>query len=271
MNKNINKYLNIKKNEVIAKVNCEIILNVEEYKAINEELAALAEQDTPEEKSKTQIDANHDEEDSQNELVIVVPGFFEIQFPDDMDSIKFSLPYDVQLFKNNILSQTSKVIHLSYAPGDRIFQASFFSPQSDIRVLDTLLENGVKYLNDDIYQTVLGVYKQFESMSPIPFMHIELMVSQLFSDSVNGEMVPLRLTNKDYKKEYAIGTKKASHHYGSTTGFSYGYTNDYMLNDLAKGKRKENTYFENIISGDYEKLKDTDEEKRERELKERNR
>ncbi len=259
MNKNINKYLDIKKNEVLAKVQCEIIINVEEYKAINEELASIAqEDDSTKGKWNTQKRATQDEQDTQDELVITVPGFFEIQFPDEMDSIKFSLPYPVQLFKNNVLEQTSKVIHLSFDAGDRIFQASFQSPQSDIRVLDTLLENGVKYLNDDIYQTVIGIYNQFRDMSPIPFMHIELMVSQLFSTEVNGEMVPLRLSTKDYKKEYAIGTKKASHFYGSSTGFSYGYTNDFMLNDLAKTKRKKNTYFENIISGDYDKLNDTD-------------
>lgn len=256
MNKNINKYLDIKKNEVLAKVPCEIIINIEEYKAINEELASIAQEDSDSRLEKGEK-GEKGKQDIQDELVITVPGFFEIQFPEEMDSIKFSLPYPVQIFKNNVLEQTSKVIHLSFDVGDRIFQASFKSPQSDIRVLNTLLENGIKYLNDDIYQTVIGIYNQFRTMSPIPFMHIELMVSQLYSTEVNGEMVPLRLSTKDYKKEYAIGTKKASHYYGSTMGFSYGYTNDFMLNDLAKTKRKENTYFENIISGDYDKLNDT--------------
>lgn len=255
MNKNINKYLDIKKNEVLAKVPCEIIINIEEYKAINEELASIAQEDS--DPNSRLEKGEKGKQDTQDELVITVPGFFEIQFPEEMDSIKFSLPYPVQIFKNNVLEQTSKVIHLSFDVGDRIFQASFKSPQSDIRVLNTLLENGIKYLNDDIYQTVIGIYNQFRTMSPIPFMHIELMVSQLYSTEVNGEMVPLRLSTKDYKKEYAIGTKKASHYYGSTMGFSYGYTNDFMLNDLAKTKRKENTYFENIISGDYDKLNDT--------------
>jgi len=258
LNKNINKYLDVKKNEVLAKVPCEIIINIEEYKAITEELARAAQEDNPKAKGAKGAKDSTVQDDVQDELVITVPGFFEIQFPDDMDSIKFSLPYNVQLFKTNILTQTSKIVHLSFDVGDRIFQASFKSPQSDIRVLNTLLENGVKYLNDDVYQTVIGVYNQFKNMSPIPFMHIELMISQLYSTEVNGEMVPLRLSTKDYKKEYAIGTKKASHFYGSTTGFSYGYTNDFMLNDLAKTKRKKNTYFENIISGDYDKLNDTD-------------
>jgi hypothetical protein len=256
MNKNINKYLDIKKNEVLAKVPCEIIINVEEYKNIEEELASFAEE------GETQKTISKDEEELKEELVITVPGFFEIIFPDEMDSIKFSLPYKVQLFKTNILKQSSKLIHLNFEPGDRIFQASFKNPQSDIRVLNTLMENGVKYLNNDIYQTIIAIYNQFKTMSSIPFSHIELMVSQLFSTSVNGEMVPLRLTGKEYKKEYAIGTKKSAHQFGSTTGFSYGYTNDYLLNDLSKSKRKENTYFENIISGDYEKLNDTNKEGR---------
>jgi len=238
------KYLEIEKNKVKATEYCELSINLEEFTKVKEEM--LSNDSTVE---LTEIN-------SKNSLVITVPGFIELVFPNKMDSIKLTLPYEIQVFKNDILISNSKELKLAFHQGDTIFQAQFKSFQTNILTLGSLFENRFKYISDDIYQLTVGIYNQLKGISGAHFINIELILSQLFGTELNGRFVPLRLTGKEYSKEYALNTKQSAHNFGNSIGFSYGYSNDYLLNKMSNTTKKENSYFEDIIAGNYSKLKD---------------
>ena len=76
----IRKYLKVEKNRVITRVPARIVLDLSEYKEINEEYA--------EKVGIVEIDN-----------VYKVPGFFALEFPEENDSIDFFFPYTVYLNK----------------------------------------------------------------------------------------------------------------------------------------------------------------------------
>jgi hypothetical protein len=239
MAKDKSKLLDITKNEVKAKKLCNIIINLEEYKNVSEEIV-------------------ENEASDENELVLVIHGFFDIIFPEEMDSVSFSLPYAVNLYKHNIKSSSSKELVLEFEPGDTIFTAHFKNKNTNIDVLSALFQNRVKYISDDIYELIINIYTQLSGVTNIDFFNIETIVSQMFAEEINSKLVPLRLTNKKYSKNYAIDFTKSSHNFSNILGFSYGYTNNYLLNkvtDVHDKKKLDNSYLEDIITNKYTNIK----------------
>lgn len=238
----LNKYLNIEKHEVKAKTETEIKLNLDNYKEIVEDIKEVEEN-------------GH----KINKIVLVIPGFIELYFPNEMDSLKISLPYQIELLKNNF-SIDKKILTLLYEPGETIFYAEFKTTQTNLRFMDSLIENGIKYLNDDIYQTVLSIYDQMQKINNSLLVHTELIVSNMYGYPLNGEYVPLRVTGKEYSQKYALNTKKSIHNMQKLSGFVFGYSNEYLIKSTSKDTKsgikntKKPTYFENIIAGNYHKL-----------------
>jgi len=239
--KDKSKYLDISKNEIKAKYKCMIIINLEEYKNVSEEII---------------------EEENGNELILNIHGFFEIFFPDELDSIQFTLPYNVNLYKQNVrVGKNSKELIFEFDPGDTIFTAHFKNKNTNIDVLSALMQNRIKYISDDIYELLISVYTQLSGVTNIDFFNIELILSQVFADKIGDKLVPLRLTNKKYSKKYAIDFQKASHNFSNIMGFSYGYVNNYLLNKIPKKKKLDNSYLENIITNKYTKIENTNQDK----------
>jgi len=235
--KDKSKYLDISKNEIKAKKECIIIINLDEYKNVSEEII---------------------KEDSSDggELVLNIHGFFEIVFPNDLNSIQFTLPYNVNLYKHNVVNgKNSKELIFRFMPGDTIFTAHFKNKNTNIDVLSALFQNRIKYISEDIYELVLNVYNQLSGVTNIDIFNIETIITQMFADTQNGKLVPLRLTNKKYSKKYAIDFTKSSHNFSNIMGFSYGYTNKYLMTKLTdKNKKLDNSYLENIITNKYSKI-----------------
>lgn len=242
--KNKSEYLDITKNEIKAKKSCIIIINLEEYKNVTEEIV---------------------DDSGTNELVLNIHGFFEIFFPNDLNSIRFTLPYNVNLYKYNVeLGKNSKELIFKFEPGEIIFTTHFKSKNTNIDVLSALFQNRIKYISDDIYELVMGIYNQLSGVTNIDFFNIEIIMSQLFAVDTNGKLVLLRLTNKKYSKKYAIDFQKSAHEFNNIMGFSYGYANNYLLSkvtDTDKKKKLDSSYLENIITNKYSKIKQQDEKK----------
>jgi len=231
------KYLDISKNEIKAKKECMIIINLDEYKNVSEEIV-------------------EDSENNINELVLNIHGFFEIVFPNDLNSIQFTLPYNVNLYKHNVINgKNSKELIFKFNPGDTIFTAHFKNKNTNIDVLSSLFQNRIKYISEDIYELVLNIYNQLSGVTNIDIFNIETILTQMFADTQNGKLVPLRLTNKKYSKKYAIDFTKSSHNFSNIMGFSYGYTNKYLMTKLTdKNKKLDDSYLENIITNKYSKI-----------------
>jgi len=242
--KKINQYLEVEKSKIGAKIESVIVLDLDEYKTINEMYG--------EEVGIHEIDN-----------VFELPGFFTIEFPAEGDSIDFFLPYDIYLVKPRSVQRSKEQLILKYNPGDTIFYARFKSEDTDIRVLKSLFENGVKYLGNKPDKLITALWEQLMPANT-PWFHLELLVSQLYGtyDKKSKQIVPLRLTNETYSKKHIMNLKESAHGLNQTMPIMYGYSKDALRSMLQKKKRGENSFFENIASGNYDKLTQDNEPKK---------
>jgi len=238
----IDKYLIVKEHEIITKENAYIKIDKDLYKNYQE------------------IIKEHD--DKENEIVIVIPGHFELVFPDKLDSIKFHFPYDIEIVKKYHDGDDPDT--LKYSPGDPVFYAEFASTNTNLSFISSMLDNRIKYLNDDIYQVILNIYNQFSKMNDVQLSHIELLVSNTYGTFKDGEFYPLRLLGKKYESKYAIDLAKTSHYLSNSMGFSFGYSNDYLLRDISRNYKKDKSYVEHILSGEFDKLYNSQKEIKEK-------
>jgi hypothetical protein len=237
-----NKYLYIQDNIVYTKVPAKIFLDLNEYKNINEDVELAF--------NKDQLNAGIEEIGN----VYEIPGFFTLEFPEENDSIQFYFPYDIFIFQTENSEITSKLIEINYDSDSPVFYAKFKKEATDIRILDKLFENGVKYLSNNIPFLVLNIWKQFKSTMNLPLHNIELILSQLYGVKVNGRWVPVRLTpEQKYCKECALNTKQSAHYFNKTLGFLYGYSNDALLTAITNPSvlDKESSYLEKMIEGEF--------------------
>jgi len=238
--KKIKKYLTVEKNKISTKVKARIILNLEEYKSINE---------------------LYGEDIGINEIddVIELPGFFTLEFPEDEDSIDFFIPYSVFLFRPKKFSKTKDRMILEFEPNDLVFYANYKENDTNIRVLKSLFENGVKYLGDRPDQLITAIWQQMMPANT-PWFHLELIVSQLYGtyDKNAKDIVPLRLTNHAYSKKYIMNLKNSAHNLNQSMPILYGYSKDALRTMVQRKKKGINSFYENIVSGDYEALIDPD-------------
>jgi len=239
-----NKYLKIENNTVIAKAPIRIDLDLSEYKNISEE-----------------FDTDNDSGIAETANgVYEIPGFFTLEILDNdkniVDSIQFFFPYNVYLLGSNNSEISSTRFLMEYEEGDSIFFAKFKKQETDIRILDKLFENGIKYLSTRMDFLIYNIWKQVEPTINVPWHHFEVIVSQLYGKRVEGgHYVPLRLTNEEYSKKYALNTKQAAHYFGESSGFLYGYSNDALLTSVSKDKTvpkkyRPDYYMEKLIAGE---------------------
>jgi hypothetical protein len=237
-----NKYLYIQDNVVYTKEPARIFLDLNEYKNINEDVELAFDEE--------QLNAGIEEIGN----VYEIPGFFTLEFPEQNDSIQFYFPYNIFIFQTENSEVTSKSIEINYDSDSPVFYAKFKKEATDIRILDKLFENGVKYLSDNIPFLVLNIWKQFKPTMNLPLHNIELILSQLYGVKVNGKWVPVRLTpEQKYCKECALNTKQSAHYFNKTLGFLYGYSNDALLTAITNPSvlDKESSYLEKMIEGEF--------------------
>jgi len=242
----IKKYLNVEKHKVYAKTAARVVLKLEEYKDINE---------------------NYGEEIGIAEIenVLEIPGFFTIEFPDEGDSIDFFFPYNVYLQKTSSYEKTKDEIIISFKKEDLIFYANTREDETDIRILKSLFENGVKYLGDKPDKLLSAIWQQMLPNSNVPFWHLEVIVSQLYGtyDPKTKEILPLRLLDIPYSKKYILNLKQSVHDMNQTLPIMYGYSKDALRSMVQKKKRGENSFFENIVSGNYDEMTKEHKDKKE--------
>jgi len=246
----IRKYLDVEKNKVKTKIPARVVLDLNDYKDITE---------------------SYGEEVGINEIdnVYELPGFFTIEFPEEGDSIDFFLPYTIFMQKTAKIQQNKDQLIIDFKPGEMIFYANFKQDETNIYILKSLFANGVKYLGDKPDKLITAIWDQMMP-SNTPWHHLELIVSQLYGtyDSKTKEILPLRLTSHNYSKKYIMNLNKSAHDMTQTMPIMYGYSKDALRSMIQKKKRGKNSFFENIVSGNYDEMtKDHSEKLKEDELK----
>jgi len=233
----INKYLNLTKNTIGTKIPARIVLDLEEYKEINE---------------------MYGEEVGIHELddVLSLPGFFTLEFPEEGDSIDFFLPYTVYIHKTEKTTKSKDLLTINFEADDIIFYANFKEEETNIRVLKSLFENGVKYLGDSPDKLISALWQQLMPNNNTPWFHLELIVSQLYGtyDKQSKLMKPLRLTGLPYSKKYIMNLKESAHNLNQSMPILYGYSKDALRSMVQTKKRGKNSFFENVVSGDYDEI-----------------
>jgi hypothetical protein len=179
-----------------------------------------------------------------------------LEFPDEGDSIDFFFPYGIYLHKTKEYTKTTEEIVIEYNKDDLVFYANFKEEETDIKILKSLFENGVKYLGDQPDKLLSAIWQQMLQNTNVPFSHLEVLVSQLYVtyDKSTKEFVPLRLTSKSYSKKYIMNLKESAHNMNQTLPIMYGYSKDALRTMVSKKKRGANSFFENIVSGDYDEM-----------------
>jgi len=229
------KYLKIENNVVYTKRPARIILDLDEYKDISQEF-------NTEEKAIAEVANN----------IYEIPGFFTLEFPEDADSIQFYFPYNIYLFETENSDINSYKIEINYEEGDAVFYAKFKKEETNIKILDKLFENGVKYLSNRIDLLIYNIWKQVLPTMNVPWHNFEVIVSQLYITQENGKWIPVRLSkDQRYCKECAVNTKQSAHLLNKTLGFLYGYSNDALLTAITKNdqEQKSTSFMEKLIEG----------------------
>lgn len=225
----LNKYLNIEKNKISTKIDCEILLNTSDYKF----------------------------EDGivDNYEILNIPGTFEIVFPKVQDTIKLYLPYNINLIKPKEHLINSTIIKFNYKAGDEILFGKVKSVETDIDILGKILENQIKYLNGEIDKQLEAAWKQLLSTSNIQMIHLETILSNAYLSDDKSVAYRQVASSSKYNKKNAVNTKVATHELTKSQGFSYGYSNDAILTNVSKKDKSDNlTDMEKIIKGDYDEL-----------------
>lgn len=244
----INKYLTVEKNKITTKIPARIFLDLSEYKDVDDEYGeSIGIEDI--------------------ESVYKIPGFFKLEFPEEEDSIDFFFPYSIYLNKTENTEVTSKSIEINFQADEMLFYSNFKDSKTDVRVLKSLFENGAKYLGNKPDKLITAIWQQMISEVNVPLQHLEIIVSQLYGtyDKTKKEVVPLRLTNEAYSKKHIMNIKQSAHNLNSALAFSYGYSKDALRTSVSKKKKRKNSFFEDIMSGDYDALVERSKDNKEKE------
>jgi len=235
----ISKYLTVEKSKVYTKVPARIVLDLTEYKEIDEDYA--------EKVGVEEIDN-----------VFKVPGFFALEFPDENDTLEFFFPYMVYLNKTENTEITKNHIVIDFEEGDMVFYGAFKETSANISLLSSMFSNGSKYLGNKPDKLISSLWQQLEMVSNVQIHHLEILVSQLYADydKSRKQIVPLRLTGKTYSKKYIMNLKESSHNLNNALGFTYGYSKDSLRTSVAKKKKGKNSFFEDIMGSNYSKLEE---------------
>ncbi len=233
----INKYLKTEGNKVYAKVPAKMVLDLSEYKEIDEDYG-----------EKVGIE--------EIDNVFKIPGFFSLEFPEENDTLEFFFPYMIYLNKTANTTITKDKLEIEFVEGDLLFYGAYKETSANISLLSSMFNNGSKYLGNKPDKLIAGLWQQLELVSNVSIHHLEILVSQLYADysRERKRVVPLRLTGKPYSKKYIINLKESAHNLNNALGFTYGYSKDSLRTSVSKKKRGKNSFFEDIIGSNYTAL-----------------
>lgn len=211
----INKLVDIRTKEIIAKQNCTILLD------------------------KSQYDES-DLIDTGEELFL--PGIINL-YTGELSNNKFiTFPFNFQVHLNKPEDYVvdGKTIVLRYTPGEKILSQDYYQKQTEPGIIDRLLGGALKYI--DSPETLLdAVHEQLPTMD---LVHSELVIANMFrvKDDIT---IPCRL--KNYDNFEIVGIKKLPHINSWLTGLSFEDPNKAIKEALLKQKDNDMNPIEKVL------------------------
>lgn len=185
----VNKLLDIRKKQIIAKQDCTILLDKSKYD-------------------------DSDLIDTGEEFYI--PGILDLYVGKVSNNkfITFPFNFQVHLNKPQDYNVDGKTVILRYTPGELIMNQNYYTKQTEPGIIDRLFGGSLKYI--DAPETLLDAV--YEQLPTVDLVHLELVVANMFRTKDNIT-VPCRL--KDYSDFQIVGVKKLPHINSWLTGLSF--------------------------------------------------
>jgi hypothetical protein len=161
----LEKYLEIKENEIIAKKNCEVFLDKSDYK---------------------------DGEIQEMFDYYVVPGVIDITFPDEGKSVTLPFNFDVHLYKPEEIVDEKDFLLLKYKPGETLIKQKYKDTSVNFNTMLRVLQGNAKFIKDP--EKYVYFIMQILDYS-IDQVHVEVLVQQMFRDAEDPSK-PCRLSQK---------------------------------------------------------------------------
>lgn len=223
----VKKFIDVQKKKIIAKTNCTILLDQNEY----------------DESSLIDIGDK-----------FLVPGVLDLYVGElsDNEFITFPFNFQVELNKPEDYVQDGNKLIFRYTPGETIISRDYYNKETDPSVINRLLDGSIKYINSP--EVLLdAVHEQLPSLD---LVHIELILSNMFR--VKSDLtIPCRL--KDYSDFEIVGIKKLPFLNSWLTGLSFEDPNKAIKTALLNEKDADMNPIERVL---LEKFYDQDERNR---------
>jgi hypothetical protein len=211
----IKKFINIQKKKIIAKTNCTILLDQNEYD------------------ESSLIDTGDK---------FLVPGVLNLYVGDLVDNnfITFPFNFPVELNKPEDYTQDGKTLILRYITGELIISKDYYNKETDPSIINRLLDGSIKYINSP--EVLLDAIH--DQLPTLDMIYIELILSNMFRTK-EDLTVPCRL--KDYKNFEIVGVKKLPFINSWLTGLSFEDPNKAIKTALLSGQDADMNPIEKVL------------------------
>lgn len=172
------EYLDISKNKIKAKHNCYVNINKTEFDETN--ITNTAEK-------------------------LIIPGIFEVYFPEHEDFAPLVYNYDVSLLKTENYEETKEFIFIKYEPNDILINQEYTEKKDELDKLIKLFEGRNEYIKDPVILLNL----MHDIFDDIDIVHYELIISNMARDAEDNN-VKCRLKGNYNNCEILGQTKQAA-------------------------------------------------------------
>jgi len=216
------KYLDVKKNEIIAKYKCYIDINIRDYKL--EEILETSEH-------------------------YIIPGIFDIVIPEFNDSVSIILNYRVHILKTSNMDEDTNVIRIFYEPGDKIVWQENYIVQSDIGFIIRLLEGRAKYIpaNPIMLLNLLNMH-----LTDPDLVHLELIISNMFRTKDNNRIRCREVGN--YKNTVIVGQTNQPFTDSWLSAMAFQYIKKGLQTGIVSNSEIQNNPIEQVINNKFNTL-----------------
>ena len=212
------KVLEITENKIIAKSNCSITIDYDDYDS-NSLISA-----------PTQI---------------YLPGILDCYFPEFDDFAVIGLNYGVFLQKKLDSIETDDYITINYEPGDLIITQDYIKTGMDMRFLMRLLNGGISYITDP--KIILNVLHN--SFQDSELIHLEVVISNMIRDKDDPTLLA-RYKNTD-KNNIVMGVIKQAQTDSILSAMAFRNINKAIERALVSGKESKNNPIEKVLQEDF--------------------
>ncbi len=211
---------NIKKNNIVCNLACELVIIEKEYD------------------ERSFVDSSRK---------ITLPGIFQFYVPEKDEYTQLTITYLVDLMKNDSVVRDKGKIIIKYEPGDIVITKDYVPTGVDMGLLIRLLQGGIKYIKDP--KILLNMLHDI--IPDVDLVHIELIVSNMFRDS--SDLSKRCRLNGNYDKSEILGQIKQPFQNSWATALSFQYIDKAIKTGLVQHKDAEENPIEKVL---YENFKE---------------